>query len=299
MPRRTTRREPPSLEFLQGGKSAPARIVAAGMRDLERELERQHREREATRKQFDRAQRGTQAAIGEMLSKDRRVAASIKQLKALDTRARGQKAERPPLAKEEQRTALRSILVTRTKPFDYQWAWGAQSGGGTASPAASAAGGTMSIYASNAGNNASASARAALGIYFRPTVANGILRLTSTPAFNYFWWTICSFASAHSDGFIGLYVGKYTLAGGFDSAPVNQTLWQWSDDSWWSGAGTNSGSTSGYPLFAQFNVDSAHYYAMWVWIGGSASGAGWSWWGGSGAGSRINLTLPSITWELF
>jgi len=157
---------------------------------------------------------------------------------------------------------------------------------------------TFSIW--NAGNDASGSARAAVGIYFRPTTANGILRLTSNPAFNFSWWTYCVLASAHSDAFIGLYVGRYTLSGGFDGAPVNQQISLWNDDSWWAGAGSHSGSNSAFPLFAQFNVDRSHYYALWVWCGGRASGAGWgsAFWG-SGAGSNLSVTVPSIFWELF
>ena len=269
------------------------------MRDLERELEQQFRERLAAQRELRRALSSAQAAFIDAVGKDRRFAQSVRSLKALDARTRARRLGRPPLTKETPRSSLGSILVTRVPPLDYQWTWGTQSGGGTATRSANAGTGQMSVYSTNAGNDASASTRAALGIFFRPTVSNGILRLSSNPSFNYRWWTYCSLASAHSDGYLGLYVGRYTVAGGFDGAPVNQTIWRWYDDSWWSGAGSHSGSSSGYPLFAQFNVDNAHWYALWVWCGTSASGAGWGIFSGSGAGASLNVAVPSMTWELF
>lgn len=54
--------------------------------------------------------------------------------------------------------------------------------------------------------------------------ANGIVHLWANPAISYDWWTICAFASAHSDGWIGLYVGEYTLAGDLSRVPVDQQL---------------------------------------------------------------------------
>src|SRR5262245_28137063 len=113
------------------------------------------------------------------------------------------------------------------------------------------------------------------------------------------WSTYCVLASAHSDAFIGLYVGRYNVSGGFDGAPVSQIIRLWNDDSWWYGAGSHSGSNSGFPLIAQFNVDWSHFYALWVWCGGRATGEGFGTFSGSGAGSQLSVAVPSMTWELF
>jgi hypothetical protein len=76
--------------------------------------------------------------------------------------------------------------------------------------------------------------------------------------------------------------------------------WKGNDNSWWSGAGAQTGSNTAFPLFAQMNVDSSHWYALWVWCGGgvSACGFGSPFWG-SNAGASMSVTLPSMTWELF
>src|SRR5262249_9727625 len=168
-----------------------------------------------------------------------------------------------------------SIGATVAPPFNYQWTWNATSGGPSLSVSANRNTGQMGFSIWNASRDASGTARAAVGILFRPITENGILRLSAKPAFNYLWWTICALASAHSDAFIGLYVGRYNWSGGFDAAPVSQMISLWNDDSWWAGAGSHSGSNSGFPLIAQFNVDRSHFYALWVWCGGRATGAGW------------------------
>jgi hypothetical protein len=231
---------------------------------------------------------------------ERRLKAAAGRLRQIDRALAGRKLKAPVVRSESERNALSSILVTRIPPYDWPWTWQWQAGGAAVSVAANRNAGNMSYSLWNNSRDASASAAAALGIYFRPSVSNGILRLSSNPAFNSFWWTICTLASAHSDGWIGLYVGRYTIAGGFDGAAVNQKISLWSDDSWWSGAGSQSGSSSGFPLFAQFNVDSAHWYALWVWCGGYVHGAGWGgWFSGSGAGANLSVSVPSITWELF
>jgi hypothetical protein len=170
----------------------------------------------------------------------------------------------PPQAQEvTQRIFTGSIGATVTAPYDYPWTWSTSTGSPQLSVSADKTTGRMSFDIWNNSNDASGSAAAALGIFFKPMTASGILRLSSNPAFSYYWWTICSFASAHSDAFIGLYVGRYTLGNSFDGALVNQEIVLWSDDSWWSGAGSHQGENSGYPLFAQFNVDSSNWYALW------------------------------------
>ncbi|MBV8391390.1 MAG: hypothetical protein JO080_16410 [Mucilaginibacter sp.] len=111
---------------------------------------------------------------------------------------------------------------------------------------------------------------------------------------------LCVTDSVHADGFIGLYVGRYDLSGGFNGTVVNQQISLWNDSSWWAGT-TGSGSNSAFPLFSQFNVDSDHWYAMWVWCGTHIETAGFNnsptW--GSGAYGIMDVTVPSITWELF
>jgi hypothetical protein len=88
----------------------------------------------------------------------------------------------------------------------------------------------------------------------------GILQVWSNPALNDDWGDWCVFDGAGSDGWVGLYIGEYVVdGGGFVGAPVDQQVRLWSDSSWWSGVGSQEGSNSGYPLFAQLNVDNDHH----------------------------------------
>lgn len=270
------------------------------MKDLEREITSQFE----TDRKIELEAAGHFNGIRETLLRgyedNRKIVESVSGLRQLDARLAKEKLEFPKSITEEQRVFTGSIGATVVPPFNYQWTWNATSGGPALAVNANRNTGRMDFNIWNNSRDASGSARAALGIYFRPATANGILRLTANPAFNYRWWTFCAFASAHSDAFIGLYVARYTLAGGFDGTVVSQQIRLWNDDSWWSGAGSNTGSNSGFPLFAQFNVDRSHYYAMWVWCGGRATAVGWGspFWG-SGAASVLNVTVPAIQWELF
>jgi hypothetical protein len=285
------------LESLYGGKPASQTAAASGMGQIEKELQRRFdvtAEQEETVKLFDPIAEGVAQVVG-----PDRITETLSRLSKLDSRQGGLTLDPPALEKVETRISTGSISATVAPPYNYQWTWNAQTGGPSLGVNANRNSGHMDFNIWNNSRSASGSAAAAVGIYFRPMVTNGILRISSNPSFNYNWWTICTLASAHSDGWLGLYVGRYTLDGGFDGAPVSQHVSLWNDDSWWGGAGPHTGSNSGYPLSAQINVDSAHWYAIWAWCGGRATGAGWGTFSGSGAGSNLSVGVPSITWTLF
>jgi hypothetical protein len=289
-----------SVESLFGGQVADEKTVLAGMSTLETSLKADFYSALEQRDAMAPVKETVRGALVEVIGRD--------QMTALAEDVRGKVAsfaERelasPETVQQTQRIFLGSIGATVGVPFNYQWTWSAGTGSPSLSVSANRTTGLMSFgLAANFSNGSSGGAAAALGIYFRPMVANGILRLSANPAFTNSWLTACAFCSAHSDGWIGLYVGQYNLSGGFDATVVDQRISLWSDDSWWYGVGPISASNSAFPLFAQMNVDSSHWYALWVWCGGnvSACGFGSPFWG-SGATGRMSVTLPSITWELF
>lgn len=290
-----------TIEGVLGGKIPSARVAAAGMADLERELDRTFKQLRAERERNERLLQTIHAPFLEQLDGNDRVASGVAALKAEDARRAKLKIEAPPVDKIDPRIFSGSIGFTYAPPYHYPWTWTAYSGNASDHTAtANQNAGTMGfgLHTSNGGDSATSAGRAALGSYFRPITANGILRIFAPPSFSYNWWTACAFSSAHSDGFIGLYVGRYTLSGGFDGAPVNQTIYLWRDDSWWSGA-SGSASNSGYGLSAQINVDSSHYYLIWVWCGGYVSGSGWGTFSGSAAGSYTSVRVPYVHAELY
>jgi hypothetical protein len=196
-----------------------------------------------------------------------------------------------------------SIGATLAPPYNWSWTWEAGNGGpDTNTASADNDNGTWSVSDWASFNDSSnASARAAVGVFFRPPTENGILQVWSGPALNYDWGDWCVLDGAGSDGWLGLYIGEYAVkGGGFTSAPVDQQINLWSDNSWWAGVGAQEGSSSGYPLFAQLEVDNDHYYEIWVWGGTDVYAAGWGGlFSGSGAGGDLSAAVPSITWELY
>jgi hypothetical protein len=107
-----------------------------------------------------------------------------------------------------------------------------------------------------------------------------------------------AFASSYSEGFIGIYVASY-LGGFIEQTVVDQQNQIWNDKASLYASDTMSGSNTGSSQIATFPVDSLHWYALWVWCGGSISGDGWGLFSGSGASSSINVTVPAIAWELY
>jgi hypothetical protein len=147
-------------------------------------------------------------------------------------------------------------------------------------------------------NSSSASDIAQVGFAFRlPTDCATILQIASNPAFTFFWATIVQYDSAHSDGWIGLFVEEFDANGFLTGVLIDQRVPLWTDDSWLFGA-SDYGSNSAFPLFAQCTVNPQHFYHIWVRCGGSVSADGGGIISWSEAVSEIKATVPSITWEL-
>lgn len=289
-----------TVESLFLNQVAPERIVLAGMKGLENELTNTFRTEQENRSQAERHNGVLQKSFLASLSKDAKNKQAINALKQLHTKRSRIKLAAPKPVKERERIFTGLTAATVVPPFNYQWTWHSGSGfPDNLDVVANRNTGTMNFFLNtNPTYSSSDSHRTALGIFFKPLTENGVLRVSAAPAINFNWWDTCAFASAHTDAFMGLYVGRYNLNGEFDGSAVNQQISIWNDSSWWSG-GSGSGSNSGFPLSAQFNVDGNHWYALWIWCGGNVSSDGWHTFSGSGAGAALSVAIPSVTWELF
>ena len=287
------------INGILGRDAVPPSIVKRGMASLEKALDRQFRELNRQRAALDRAHAPLRDKLLGPLRKDRAWAESVRKLRATQKTLQAQRAQPVKVPKKKERVFLGSIGGTRVPPFDFPWTWSATSGMPTVSTSADQNAGTMMVGIGTDLNNASsASARAALGIFFMsPTECLSHFKYWSNPALSFNWFDICTLASCHSDGFIGLYAAEFDFAGNQTSTPADQMIWLWSDDSWWSGA-TGQGSNSGFALSADFEVDANHFYNLWVWCGVDDSAAGWGTFSGSGSGSSLSVTVPSISWEV-
>ncbi len=289
---------PSPVEALLGGKPASSRQVLRGMKRVEEEQKRRFQARKQEHAALSRAQAPLREALAKQLGEAAKT--TVAGIGALQKKQRETKLTRPKFAAEETAIWCGAIGVRRAPPYDYQWTWSAKDdSSATDAVSATAATGEEFFWLVNGDDGAHAWGACAVGVYFRPISPSGYVHLSSTPAFTDSWYTYCTLASAHSDGWIGLYVGQYTLTGDLDGVPVDQQFTLWSDDSWAVGAGAHSGANSGYPLSAWFTVDSNHWYAMWVWCGGSIYGDGSHTFWGSFGSSSMNVVVPSISIVLY
>jgi len=107
--------------------------------------------------------------------------------------------------------------------------------------------------------------------------------------------------NAHSDGWLGIFVGSYAVAGGYAGTLIDERLKLWDFNSGWFDHPESQTGISGFPLSAWLPVDRSHGYTIWVWCGGSIASDGFYGppYHGSDAESIMNITVPSIFWALF
>jgi hypothetical protein len=286
---------------LFGGRSLTQKAALQPMRELERRLTAEFDERTTQRAKLAAPMAALRAPLIEAIAADTGATKAVADLRKLAEAARTRKPREPHRARAESNVFAGSIGATHIPPYDYQWTWNATNGSPSVNhQAANRTTGdiAVNIDTDTGGNSSSISGRAAVGIYFYPPVANGLLQIWATPAYTEDWFDICTFDSCHADGWIGLYVGSYDLSGAFTGAVVDQQVTLWNDSSWWAG-GSGQGSNSGFGLYAPpIDVDQDHQYLIWVWIGADASGDGWHTFSGSAAGDDLNVHVPSITWRV-
>ena len=277
--------------------------VRRGMGRLEEKLRAEFDER--ARRQAAQAERSAalreevRAARPRRGRRESRPTAAVRRTKEAYQAAVSRTLATPSARSDSQRIFTACVGATVVPPYNWPWGWQAASGSPSLSVTPDEKGGTIWLSAwTDVNNSSSASAAGAVGIFFRPFTANGILKIWSNPALTFDWGTWCTLASAHSDRWIGFYVGEYDVSGGFVGAVIDQQTRLWSDDSWWNGTGQQSGGNNGFPISADFNVDDNHFYEIWVWCGVNVSADGLGVFSGSGAGADLYVAVPSITWEL-
>jgi hypothetical protein len=241
-----------------------------------------------------------QASMLKSLGKDAEVRRAVSALRSLARQARGRKLARPVVPVHKPRIVA-DLGATVVPPYDFQEVLFSSTGSPiNYSSADQSAGQITSSIATDFDSPSSATVTAGVGIFFHPpTDCPGTLSISATLSFTFDWSIVCGFASAHSDGWVGLAVERFDLAGLPAGMLVDQKIFQWWSDGSWLDNGNFPGSNNAFPLMATCTVDSQHVYHIWVRCGGSVSGAGFAnLFGRSSAGSGIEASLPSITWEL-
>lgn len=280
-----------------GHDAAPRNVVLSGMAELEKTLDQHFRKLQKQRAQRARSSAPLRNKLLRLLGRDPAQAELIRNLRA--SRKRPSRHVAPPRAvQQKERVFLGSLGGTRTAPSDYPWTWKATSGSPTVITKAALNPGFMGLSIDTGDDSASASARAAVGIYFSsPIDCVSNFRFWASPSLAFDWHEYCSLDSADSDGFIGLYAASYDWAGNPTGTLVDQMISLWSNKSWWNDA-SGGGSNKAFSLSADFEVDSDHWYALWVWCGMDDSGDGFGIFSGSSASSELSVWLPAISWEV-
>jgi len=192
---------------------------------------------------------------------------------------------------------LGSLIRTFTPPFDHVWTSKQTHGSPTASASATA-NGDLAVRVVTGDNEASATASSRVGISFAsPLDGANNFRFWASPAFSFNWHEYVTASSAHSDGSIGLYAQRYDWAGNFDGTVLDYTVPLWKDDTWWDDGG-GFDYVSAFPLSAGFQIDSDHWYVLWVGCQTHDSGDGFGTFSGSSVHASLNVRVPSIGWEV-
>ena len=284
------------LNGLMGRAPLPEDLVRASMQELERSLVAELAERGARESEASALRKTIYAPIIATAQSDAEAVRA-----ARDFRHLGPKKTRvnpPMLVSIDPEIFTGPLGASLVPPFPYAWQWSGIQGDARGGADAIGAKGTIGLWTdADRSDSGSASVRGALGIYFYPPTQAGVLQFWSTPAISWWWSDYAVLDTAHTDAFMGLYVGSYDLNGAFAGAVVDQRHSLWDDTSHFTQTddhGTNSATT----VSTQLWVDNAHQYILWLWCGTAASGPGnGGLFSGGGASSSLSVTIPALCWS--
>jgi hypothetical protein len=282
------------------GDKPPEEMLKASRERLDAMFRQQFAAAEESRQQRQRITQGFMQPFIEQAKQNKEHPLNVRRLGERSDELSQQRLYVPENAPVKQRIFLNSIGVTKTPSYDWPWTWSTTSGSpDTPQVNADNGRGTMHIGLHAGSNGGAAAGAAAVGFLFRPTIQDiGILQITSNPALSYQWWTYNAFDSSHSDGWVGIYVGAYTLEG-TQYTHIDQRSTLWDESHSFLSSPDGRGSNAGYPLSAAMFVNSQSFYEVWVWCGGSVSADGDHTFWGSWAGAFLDVSVPFIHLELW
>jgi hypothetical protein len=181
----------------------------------------------------------------------------------------------PPISypKHTDRIFGGSVGATYGPPYDVQWTWSQQEGPSVYASvtSADANSGTMQLEAVSGGNNSAIAARAAVGNWLIAPLGTSTMRISAAPAFSWWeeagveWWFT---SAADSAGWCGFVVESYDQHNGdYVATVLEQQTPIWQDGIGNFGIDQGQGSTSGFPLQAEFTAYEGLFYTVWIWFG--------------------------------
>lgn len=298
--------QPRSIDTILGFSPPSADDMARRIVGLEEQFEAEHQAQTARFEALRADQRAKRDALGLIRSDDRAVRALVQERRtALAARQRS-RLELPARQSPRERIFTGSLGATRVPPFWWASSWQSISGEGLGGGSGSDAG-ILHVYANEdqaagdygyLGGPNSVSARAWVGTFFQPPTSEGLLTVSANPLVVFDYGDTCFMDGCSTFGWIGLFVQEYDRHGVPSGAPVQQQNYLWSDASWWSGIGDNSGGTV-VPLSTVIPVDDEHSYGLFVWCGVTGNQVGFGDYYYSLGWGEMNVIVPWITWHLY
>jgi len=143
--------------------------------------------------------------------------------------------------------------------------------------------------------NGSAWSSAGVGKWFIPDGESTWVRIGLYAPYEYEWRVASTWETAHSDGFIAVYVQSFDFGGGDPRDEVDRRIGLWSEGSAWQQDHSDSGGGY-YPSDTYFLASNARQYIIWAWCHTSADDVSgrvvWSY-----ASGEIAVSLPWIVFE--
>jgi hypothetical protein len=287
------------LELLHGGKTIPESLLRKHMDGVKRRLEAQFKEKTAFERRAARywdeiKKQKPSARIAAQGANATRAAADLRGI--MDPMAK-RKLTVPPVAGEVGGIIAGSYTIIATPPYDYE-TYSTHAGFG--SPALSAGAdlnsGELRCYVVTDANAPSGgTASVALGVTFVPRFSPAILQVSASPSFAYFWWSyafptpMCHFALTMASSSLGImgFRGDSVVNANPDEFPMWGEPTQFCEQN-----NYDFGSIPSHPFSVQMEVDSGHYYVIFLMCFCEALADAWP---GARAVASMTAALPSLT----
>jgi hypothetical protein len=226
-------------------------------------------------------------ALREQLRMDAKTAKELAALrKTLPQKLPAAKAPR-----HSDRLSMDLTGATYGPPYDVHWTW-SQTQGDPPSPTAiaDANSGTMHLLAQTLDDSSAVAARAAVGNWLTAPLGTSTMKVSAAPAFNWGWAVAVWLNWGEAAGWLGFVVESFDRQGNYIETLIEQMNPLFDQQLSTFGDQYNNGTTTGYPISAQFTATEGLFYTIWVWFGVYAAE-------GDGCFGLFDVSVPYFSWE--
>jgi hypothetical protein len=285
--------------LLFGGKETSAATFKAAMKTLAAERTRRFKERIELRRQAAKHFEMLQAPLVDKLKNNEHAAEALRGLRKINDGLAKRALVAPSVPPEKPRFFTGSMGSVVVPPCYFPYSDDDTiSGSPGVVKHVTFGNGTMGFNLTGGSDESSAVVHEGLGIYFYPP-SPGHLIVQANPGYSGGWNYTCWLHEAITTAMIGLDVLELDLHNEFQRLVRRDPHALWNEDhSPVAGSGSGDASSPALPLFAELDVDTQHHYMLVVWCAGSTESYGGGALGNSSATSQLEVTVPSIRWEL-